>query len=261
LMHRIYLQALIIHLYFFLLVRASIQIENLNAKLKNCFKPVMDYKDISKMVLMMQTVVTQAKPRISALIQKYMNYAYLWKDEREIEIKDFVDSQPVITEVEALMRKYNSIEDEINDLVSSHRIGPLDVHTQEMKLGLTIEVKAFKNLLCKFLSDDYKVKSLMIAKFIEECNKDLQTPIRDMNDIHFVMTVLEKIRDKFVDYDSLLVPIEECYSFLAAQNYKKVTEEEVNRADTLRYNFNKLQTKVRALIHSVELFKNISIIY
>ncbi len=224
-------------------VRASIQVENLNAKLKNCFKPVMDYKDISKMVLMMQNVVTQAKPKIVQLVLKYMTYSYLWRDEREIEIKDFIDGQPVITETEAVMRKYNAVEDEINDIPVTQRVGPLDVLSAEMKMGLIVEVKAWKNLLCKFLSDDYKVKALTIAKFIEECNKDLLTPIRDMNDIRFVMTVLEKIREHFVDYDSLLTPIEECYGFLAAHDYK-VHEDEANRSDTLRYNFNKLLTKV-----------------
>jgi len=192
---------------------------------------------------MMQTVVMQAKPKITALIHKYMVYAYLWRDEREIEIKDFIDSQPVITETEAVMRKYNALDDELAEIPDTQRVGPMDVLSTEMKLGLTVEVKQWKYLLCKFLSEDYKVKSLTIAKFIEECNKDLQTPIRDMNDIRFVMTVLEKIRDKYVDYEALLTPIEEAYTFLSSHDFK-VTEDESNRADTLRYNFNKLQTKV-----------------
>lgn len=102
-------------------VKASFQLENLNSKLKNCHKPVMDYKDIGKMVVVMQTVVTQAKPKISTLIFKYMGYSYLWRNDRDDEIKEFVNEAPAITEVQAVMRKYNSLIDEIQEISPSHK--------------------------------------------------------------------------------------------------------------------------------------------
>ena len=103
--------------------------ENVNVKLKNCYKPVMEYKDISKMVLMMQTVVMQAKPKVMSLISKYMAYSYLWKEDRDHEVQHIIDSDPVITEIQAIWRRYGELEDEITNIPYIHRAGPLEVHT------------------------------------------------------------------------------------------------------------------------------------
>lgn len=132
-------------------------------------------------------------------------------------------------------------------------MGPLEVTTKEMKMGFLMEVKEWKLSMCRHMSDKYKVKALEVSKFTDECNKDLQTPIRDMNDIRVLMNVLEKIRDKFSEYDLDIPPVEECYAFLHAQKYK-VPDDESNRADTLLYNFKKLQAKaleVQENIHGV----------
>jgi len=95
--------------------------ENLNSKLKNCYKPVMDYKDISKMVVIMQSCVMQGKNKITATIHKYMNYSYLWRQDREEELKDFIKESPAITEVAAVMRKYNDVINDIENITPSHR--------------------------------------------------------------------------------------------------------------------------------------------
>lgn len=223
-------------------VQTIIPLENLNSRLKNSYKPVMDYKDISKMVLMMQTVVLQAKQTVQNLIYQYSQYNFLWKETRDEEIKDILETDPVITEVEAIMRSYRELEDEIEAIAPSHRVGPLEVLTAEMKMGFLMEVKEWKNSLCRQMSDKYKVKALEISKFIDEASKDLNTPLKDMNDIRFVMTALANIRSKQVDIDVGIIPIEECYTFLGKEKYK-IPEEESNRADTLRYNFNRLQTR------------------
>jgi dynein heavy chain len=219
----------------------TMDMDTRNARLKNCFKPVMDYKDISKMVLIMQTAVLQCKQKIQALILQYQSkYNFLWKDTRDDEIKEILDGDPVITEIEAIMRGYRELEEEVEAIVAVHRVGPMDVLTKEMKMGFLMEIKEWKLSLCRQMSEKYKGKSAEISKFIEESGKDLNTPLKDMNDIRFVMNVLDKIRDKFVDYDMAITPIEECYTFLNQQKYR-VPDEESNRALTLRYNFKNLQ--------------------
>ena len=40
-----------------------------------------------------------------------------------------------------------------------------------MKQGFLIEVKAWKQSLCRQLSEKYKLEVLKIAKFMEEANK------------------------------------------------------------------------------------------
>ncbi|ODM96104.1 Dynein heavy chain 5, axonemal [Orchesella cincta] len=223
-------------------LRASMQVDNLNARLKNCFKPVMEHKDVSKLVLMMQTVVQQAKPRVQTIISQYMHYNFLWKDTREDEVEAVVATDPVITEIEAIMRTYKELDEEIDAIPQSHRAGPMDILTKEMKLGFRCEVKEWRLAYCRQLSNKYKVICQQIAKFVEECNKELQIPIKDMNDLYSVMSTLIKIRENMYKNDSMLQPIEECYAFLNSQKYR-VPDDESNRADTLRYNFNKMLAK------------------
>lgn len=218
-------------------MQTTIPLENLNSRLKNCYKPVMDYKDISKMVLMMQTVVLQAKPTAQTLITQYMQYNFLWKETRDLEIRSILDKDPVITEVDALMRSYTDLEDEIEAIVPSHRVGPLDILTAEMKMGFLMEVKEWKTSVCRQMAEKYKVKALEIAKFIDESTKELNTPINDMNDIRYVMNALAAIRAKQVDIDYGIIPIEECNAFLGREKYR-IPEDDSNRADGLRYNFN-----------------------
>lgn len=186
------------------ILRASIQIESVNEKLKNCFKPVIDYKGISKMVLLMQSVVTQSKPKVNQIITDSMKYDYLWSETREDEIKKILENDLSITEVEALMRTYKALDDEINGLPATYRVGPLDITTHEMKLGLVLEIKQLRNILCKLLNEEYRIKSYEIAKFIDESSKDLNLTIRDMNDMKFVVGVLDKVRDKFVEHEMAL---------------------------------------------------------
>ena len=194
------------------IVRMSLDLDSgPNSKLYNCYKPVMDYKDISKMLIMMQGVVMQAKQKVYHTTVKYMNYSFLWKEDKELEAAAIMDEDPVITEIQAIWRSYTELEHDILEINKTHRAGPLEMSTEELKQGLLVEVKAWKNCLCRHINERYKARALNIAKFIDEANKDLAGPTKDMNEIGFIMTVLSRVRHGYVTHDRLITPIEEAY--------------------------------------------------
>lgn len=215
------------------------QLNSVNARLKNCFKHVMEHKDISKIVQMMQNSVLQAKTRIQTIITQYMHYHFLWKDSRDDDVAARISATPVITEIEAIMRTYKELGDQIEGEQESHRAGPLEVICREMKLGFQMETKEWKLAYCKHLSNRHKLQAFQMTRFIDECNKELQIPTKDMNDLYAVMSTLIKIRENIFKFESMIRPIEECYLFLQRQNYK-VHDEESSRAFGLRDNFTKL---------------------
>jgi len=221
-------------------------VDTLNPRLKNCLKNVMEYKDISKMILMMQTAVLQAKPKVHNLLNQYQGFGYLWKDTRNDELRNLVASDAAITEIQAVMRSYNDLETDIEKVTKSHRAGPLEIRTADLKLGLSIEVKEWKLALCRFMGEKYRLQAIEISKFIDACNKELNIPIRDMHEILTVLKVLQRIRDNFINYDMLIGPIEECYAFLIQQKYK-VSDDDVKRANGLRERFDNLQKKVKRI--------------
>lgn len=77
-----------------------------------------------------------------------------------------------------------------------------------MKLALSIEAKAWKMLLCRYLNEEYKKKMQDMISFITEYLKKLSRPIRDLDDVRFAMEALANIRDKEIEMDMTMGPIE-----------------------------------------------------
>uniref|UniRef100_A0AAZ3S0U6 AAA+ ATPase domain-containing protein n=1 Tax=Oncorhynchus tshawytscha TaxID=74940 RepID=A0AAZ3S0U6_ONCTS len=115
-----------------------------------------------------------------------------------------------------------------------------------LKMSLTVEAKAWKKLLCKYLNEQYKKKMMEIMTFTGEHLKKLSRPIADLEDVRFAMEALSKIRDSEIKIDMTLGPIEEAYGILNRFEVE-VTKEEAEGVDTLRYSFIKLQSKARSV--------------
>lgn len=79
---------------------------------------------------------------------------------------------------------------------------------EPMKLALSIEAKAWKMLLCRYLNEEYKKKMSDMIAFITEYLKKLSRPIRDLDDVRFAMEALSCIRDNEIQMDMTLGPIE-----------------------------------------------------
>lgn len=79
---------------------------------------------------------------------------------------------------------------------------------EPMKLALSVEAKAWKLLLCRYLNEEYKKKMSDMIAFINEYLKKLSRPIRDLDDVRFAMEALSCIRDNEIQMDMTLGPIE-----------------------------------------------------
>ena len=77
-----------------------------------------------------------------------------------------------------------------------------------LKMSLTVEAKAWKKLLCRYLNEEYKTKMMEISMFTTEHLKKLSRPIADLEDVRFAMEALAHIRDSEIKIDMTLGPIE-----------------------------------------------------
>lgn len=75
-------------------------------------------------------------------------------------------------------------------------------------MALSIEAKAWKMLLCRYLNEEYKKKMSDMIAFISDYLKKLSRPIRDLDDVRFAMEALSCIRDNEIQMDMTLGPIE-----------------------------------------------------
>uniref|UniRef100_F7EDE6 Dynein axonemal heavy chain 8 n=1 Tax=Monodelphis domestica TaxID=13616 RepID=F7EDE6_MONDO len=237
-------------------------------KLKNFYPGVAEHKDIAKLVLLLSSSVNSLRKAASEALLEFQKYKALWTEDRDAKVKEFLASNPSLTEIRAEILHYATFEQEIEELKPTIVVGALELHTGPMKLALSIEAKAWKMLLCRYLNEEYKKKMTDMITFITEYLKKLSRPIRDLDDVRFAMEALAHIRDNEIQMDMILGPIEEAYTILNRFEVE-VTKEESEAVDTLRYSFNKLQSKAVStdelvqvqpkfksnLLESVEVFR------
>ncbi|XP_004619390.1 dynein axonemal heavy chain 8 [Sorex araneus] len=211
-------------------------------KLKNFYPGVAEHKDISKLVLLLSSSVNSLRKVAQEALQDFQKYKTLWTEDREVKVKEFLANNPSLTEIRSEILHYATFEQEIEELKPIIVVGALELHTEPMKLALSIEAKAWKMLLCRYLNEEYKKKMMDMIVFINEYLKKLSRPIRDLDDVRFAMEALSSIRDNEIQMDMTLGPVEEAYAILNRFEVE-VTKEESEAVDTLRYSFNKLQSK------------------
>uniref|UniRef100_A0A8D0G5C6 Dynein axonemal heavy chain 8 n=1 Tax=Sphenodon punctatus TaxID=8508 RepID=A0A8D0G5C6_SPHPU len=211
-------------------------------KLRNFYPGVAEHKDISKLVVLLSSSVNSVRKAAGEALQDFQKYKVLWTEDRDAKVQQFLASNPSLTEIRAEILYYATFEQEIEDLRPTISVGPIELNTGPMKLALSIEAKAWKMLLCRYLNEEYKKKMQNMITFLTEYLKKLSRPIRDLDDVRFAMEALSSIRDKEIEMDMTLGPIEESYAILNRFEVE-VTKEESEGVDTLRYSFNKLLTK------------------
>ncbi|XP_044786444.2 dynein axonemal heavy chain 8 [Bubalus bubalis] len=211
-------------------------------KLKNFYPGVAEHKDISKLVLLLSSSMNSLRKAVHEALQDFQKYKTLWTEDRDVKVKEFLANNPSLTEIRSEILHYATFEQEIDELKPIIVVGALELHTEPMKLALSIEAKAWKMLLCRYLNEEYKKKMSDMIAFINEYLKKLSRPIRDLDDVRFAMEALSCIRDNEIQMDMTLGPIEEAYAILNRFEVE-VTKEESEAVDTLRYSFNKLQSK------------------
>ncbi|XP_022239106.1 dynein heavy chain 8, axonemal-like [Limulus polyphemus] len=235
----------------------------------NYYKIISDNKDISKIVMMLNSAITSIRKEVKDIITTYDEYETLWKGNKEEKIKEFMAQDPPLAEIKVLMLYYEDIEITICDIPPSVSTGVVEVFTEDIKLSLSVEARGWKMLLGKYLNMTYHHKVMDIVEFISESSKKLSRPINDLDDVRSAMACLEEIRESEIKIDMMLNPIEEAYSMLVKFQLP-FSKEETEQVDTLRYSFlkllsqstlvqnklNEIQPKFRKeLIEKVEVFK------
>ena len=77
-----------------------------------------------------------------------------------------------------------------------------------MKYALNVETKAWRLHYGKACNTKYHTEMEEIFTFIDELNKKLSRPIKDLDDIRFAMAGLKDIRENEIRIDMSIPPIE-----------------------------------------------------
>ncbi|KAJ3662197.1 hypothetical protein Zmor_006553 [Zophobas morio] len=217
---------------------------------RNYYKIVTENKEIIRIFMSLQGVMYLLKPDVAKLLQKYLDYSYLWAENRDDEIEEFCNQNPLTVEIAEKFQSFENRADMIRDLPAYHIVDSIQIDMEKFKLALLVESDAWKHILGKNLGKRYRGKLLELVDFIKNREKVLNKPIKDLDDCRLAMACLELIRENFIEIDLDLITMEEAYNIFS--KYKiDIPKEDTERVESLRFNFNNMVNHAKTVQENI----------
>ncbi|KAJ1555489.1 Dynein heavy chain 8, axonemal, partial [Nowakowskiella sp. JEL0078] len=204
---------------------------------------VANNKDVMKVVLMLSSTVNATKKEVETHRDQFSKYDFLWKDDKQETIQNFLICNPTILDFENEINKYELIVREITEIPNSTQIGMLLISSEPLKMALLSETKEWKQQYGLNLNRKVKRDMEELIEYMENKTVRLSRKIADIEDLRMCVQTLSEIREAEVDIDMKVQPIEEAYLLLTKHSVS-VTKEETEMVDSLRYSWKKLKQLV-----------------
>jgi dynein heavy chain len=212
-------------------------------RLKNYYHSVAENKEIFKLVTLLNTCLGSTKTLVQSVINSFDKYQILWAVDRDQQVTDFSNSNPIISDYQQEMHMFQQLEETVQLEQDTLTAGAISLNTEQLKVMLVTEAKQWRVYHGRAMSHYYQSIMDEIFISIEDWSKIISKPLNDLDDVRTVMATLKDIRENEIRIDECLGPIEECYTLL--QRYGiTVSQQEVERVDTLRYLWQKLHQQV-----------------
>ncbi|KAG2458608.1 DYH5 protein, partial [Polypterus senegalus] len=211
--------------------------------LKTLDKQLSEHKDISKVVIQLNSIVSSLKADAVDVLDNFSQFSSLWNQEPNDKVKEFVQTNPSLSEFSAHISSYTKLETQINDLPQFYTLGSVQLQTEPLKLALTQECRHWKRAFGVSLNKKASSDMEEIYTFIDALSKRLHRPIKDLEDVRDAMAALREIRDAEIRIDMTITPVEESYSLL---NKHELLFQDGNteRVDGLAYAWKNLNAQV-----------------
>lgn len=134
----------------------------------------------------------------------------------------------------------------IEEIPASRRIGSVICLTDTLKASLVAEARAWKVAFGRALNGKASADMEEIFTFIEDMQKRLARPIKDLDDVRAAMAALEEIRANEIKIDMTITPVEE--SFMLLNKFElHFHDGNAEKVDSLSYSWKNLHAQVMPL--------------
>ena len=132
---------------------------------------------------------------------------------------------------------------EIEEFALSYQVGSIVYVTENLKRALLTEITNWKLAFGKAVNEKTESDMKKIFDLLEDLQKRLSRPCKDLDDIRSHMKALGEIRDQEIMIDRMIGPIEETYTML---NKYEIFFNDGNpeKVDSLSYGWKKLNSLV-----------------
>ncbi|XP_034008681.1 dynein heavy chain 8, axonemal-like [Trematomus bernacchii] len=232
--------------------------KNKGGEKEHFYHRVVEHKDIKKVVVILKSAVSTQRKEAAGVLKQFSPFRVLWEEDRNLKVKEFMDSNPSLIQIKSEIQHYDSIEKDIDDIKPIIVLGSTELSTAPLRKSLTVETKAWKKLLCKYLKEKYKKKMIDTSIHTNKYIVQLSHPVANLEDVRKSMGALSKLRDAEIQTDMTLISIEEAFEILTKYE-AEVTKREAEGVFNLRHFFTKLQSKARLvqeeLVRKQPIFK------
>ncbi|CAD6991963.1 unnamed protein product [Ceratitis capitata] len=215
--------------------------------LKSFYAAIMDNKEVAKALNLLSNCTKNIKPEIQTYIKRWKPYHFLWKNDRttrqlmEFGLQEFETTLRCLAELDANLL----VEPEMEVFGQC-----VAVYNERLKYGLAIEIKTCNHKIGQAMKKKYKKEMDYVYAVINEMDRKLDRPIRDLDDVRMIMETLSKIREQEVDMELRIDPIEvscddsklfalEAFNVLTRYEVQ-VEREQFDLVDNLRSTFQNL---------------------
>ncbi|XP_070190341.1 dynein axonemal heavy chain 5-like isoform X2 [Littorina saxatilis] len=208
-------------------------------QIKPLHKVISEHKDVVKIIIQLNSIISTFKGDVQESLDDYTKYAELWDKEPEVVVKEFMAGKPIMSEIEAQIKYYQRLEQDIEEIQPSFRVGSVLFSTERLRLALVTETHNWKLAYAKALNDRCGREMDSVMDFIDSLMKRLCRPIKDLDDVRTAMAGLGEIRENEIRVDMIIGPVEETYALLNRYNIF-FNDGNAERVDTLAYGWKKL---------------------
>lgn len=116
---------------------------------KSYYKNVAENKEIAKLVSLIQTIVNSQKKAITTALEQFSNYEHIWKDDKDVKMREFLNENPNLGEFEAQILCLKATEEIVQQEPETYNVGAIALFT-----GMDCIMFDFLGLLSLFSSKE-----------------------------------------------------------------------------------------------------------
>ncbi|XP_039610081.1 dynein heavy chain 5, axonemal-like [Polypterus senegalus] len=210
---------------------------------KTLDKQLREHKDISKLVFQLNSIVAALKPDAVNVLNTFSRFSHLWAQEPEEQVVVFEKTNPSLSDFNAKIATYTKLQTHISEIPAVYIVGPIQLHTDSLKLALTQECLQWKKAFGVCLNKKAASEMEEIYTFIDTLSKRLHRPVSDLDDVRDAMAALKEIREAEIRIDMTIGPIEESFALLNKHELL-VDDADMKRVDGLAYAWKNVNSQV-----------------
>ena len=206
------------------------------------YKVVSESKEVTKAFSQLTTSLANQKLELTSFKSNWDKYSEIWLNDREESVEQFLKEKPRLNDFEDVLYKFKLIKSQLSGEKDEEKVGRIVVCSRDFKRTLNDEIQQWINIYCNTLYTMYVNETKYLITQIEDMDKKLDRPIKDLDDIRIIMETQKKIRDIDIDMDIKIKLVENGFSLIEKYDLP-VTSEHKKEVETLFVLWMALQTK------------------